>query len=273
MGHFENLLRELSLETPDLYKNFLRIDEALFNEIVEKVRPHLQKRFTNFRPPLEVGLRVAITLRFLATGDSYRSLGYSFRVANNTISLLVPETCRAIVAAFHEDVIKLPRTQQEWKKVADGFEEKWNFPHVLGALDAKHVRIKNPALGGSMYFNYKKFYSIVLKALVDADYKFLYLDIGAVGSESDGGIFAQTRLNTLIERMQANFPPPEPLSTDPGGRPVDYYFVADDAFALKTWMMKPYPNRGLSKEERIFNYRQSRARRVVENAFGILANR
>ena len=272
-GHYANLMRELSLETPDLYRNFMCLDEPLFYEIVEKVRPYIQKEVTSLRQPLEVGLRVAITLRFMATGDSYKSLGYGFRVAHNTISLIVPETCRAIIAAYADEVLNLPRTQEEWKEVAHLFEERWNFPHTVGALDAKHIRIKNPALAGSQYFNYKKFYSIVLMALVDAEYKFLYLDVGSVGSESDAGIFAQTRLNTLIQTMQANLPPAEPLSTDPDGRPVEYFMVGDDAFALKPWMVKPYPSRGLSTHERIFNYRLSRARRVVENAFGILANR
>ena len=271
LGHYHALMRELAGENPELYANFMRIDEELFNEIVEKVRPYLQRQ-TVVRAPLEVGLRVAITLRFLATGDSYHSLGYAFRVAHNTISILVPETCRAIVRSFGE-VVKLPTTPEEWKAVAHSFEEKWNFPHAIGAIDGKHVRIKNPALAGSMYFNYKKFYSMVLLALVDANYNFMYADIGACGSESDGGVFAHTRLKYLFEHMGANLPPPEALSADPAGRPVGYFMLGDEAFGLAPWMLRPYPSRGFTRAERIFNYRQSRARRVVENAFGILANR
>ena len=266
-------MKELAEENPILYKNFLRLDEDLFNEIVERVRPYLEKKTTWWRDPLEVGLRVAITLRFLATGNSYKSLGYAFRVAANTISLIIPETCRAIIDAYAEEVITLPTTPQKWKEIAQVFEERWNFPHTVGAIDGKHIRIKNPALSGSHYYNYKRFYSIVLLAIVDADYKFMYIDVGAVGSESDAGVFAQTRVATLLNNMQAQLPPAEPLAADPDGPPVDYFMVGDDAFALKQWMMKPFPSRGLTNQERIFNYRQSRARRVVENAFGILANR
>ena len=52
-----------------------------------------------------------------------------------------------------------------------------------------------------------------------------------------------------------------------------YVFLGDDAFALKEFMMKPFPQQGLNEERRLYNYRHSRARRISENLFGILANR
>jgi hypothetical protein len=58
-----------------------------------------------------------------------------------------------------------------------------------------------------------------------------------------------------------------------GDQDVPYYIIGDDAFALKTWMMKPYSVRGLTGEPKIFNYRHSRAQRAVEDAFGMLTSR
>ena len=66
-------------------------------------------------------------------------------------------------------------------------------------------------------------------------------------------------------------PEPECLPNDETPKP--YYFISDDAFALKTWLMKPHSSRDLTWVQRVFNYRLSRARRIVENAFGILAQR
>ena len=273
-GYYNTIMKELSTESPLLYRNFTRINEALFDEIVLRLTPHIRRKMTYWRRPIEPGLRVAITLRYLATGETYRSLAYQFRVAPNTISKIVPDTCRAIVAEFGDEYLHTPNTADEWRQVARGFETRWNFPHTLGAVDGKHIRIRNPPGAGTHYFNYKIFFSIILMAVVDAEYKFLYVDVGAIGSESDGGVFAKSELTKLLQEHGMNLPPPDKLPNAPeDSPPAHYFFVGDDAFPLRHYMMKPYPSRGLTHDERIFNYRLSRARRTVENAFGILANR
>ena len=75
----------------------------------------------------------------------------------------------------------------------------------------------------------------------------------------------------LLKLRQLGLPEPDPLPND--DQPMPYYIVGDDAFALKTWLMKPMPHRNMSVEDRVFNYRLSRGRRVVENVFGLLASR
>ena len=121
LGFYDTLVKELAEEDPGLYKNFLRIDEDLFNEIVTCVGPHIEKQTTFCRSPIEPGLRIAITLRFLATGDSYRSLSYAFRVAVCTIHHIVPETCEAIAAVYGEEVMQFPKCPAQWKEVAAAF--------------------------------------------------------------------------------------------------------------------------------------------------------
>jgi hypothetical protein len=216
-------------------------------------------------------MQVAVTLRFLATGDSNASLAFGFRVGKTTIVKLVPEVCQAIISEYQEEVCRTPRNSDDWRKVADGFSTRWDFQHCLGALDGKHVAIRCPRNGGSLYYNYKGFHSIVLMALVDSNYRFIWVNIGAHGSASDAQIFNASDLSDLLFDDDLGFPDPDPLVGD--DEPISYFLIADDAFALKLVMMKPFSIRRMTRAERIFNYRLSRARRVVENAFGILANR
>lgn len=76
-----------------------------------------------------------------------------------------------------------------WKDIAQSYERLWNFQHCLGALDGKLINIRCPINAGSEYYNYKGAHSIVLLDLVDADYKFIAVDVGAYGKNSNGAIF------------------------------------------------------------------------------------
>ncbi len=125
--------------------------------------------------------------------------------------------------------------------------------------------------GGSYYYNYKNFHLIVLMALVDGNYKFTLVEVGVNGTSSDAQIFEDCGLKQAIDQHVIGFPPPDHLPDD--HRDTRYFFVVDDAFPLRTYMMKLYGRLGLELQERIYNYRTSGCRRVCENAFGILANR
>ncbi len=127
-----------------------------------------------------------------------------------------------------------------------------------------------PQRSGSYFYNYKGTHSVVLLALADAHMRFLYVDAGCNGRISDGGVFANSVLSEALELNTWQFPSTAFL---PGGQSmVPYVVVADEAFPLRNNLLKPFPFRNLSAPERVFNYRLSRARRIVENAFGLLAN-
>ena len=87
-----------------------------------------------------------------------------------------------------------PTDPEDWKKIEERFGNRWNIPHAVGALDGKHIAIKKPKRSGSEYFKYKGCFSLVLLALVNADYKFLWVNAGASGSSSDAQIFNCSKL-------------------------------------------------------------------------------
>ena len=130
------------------------------------------------REPLEPGLKLAATLRHLAAGSTYADMQYAWRVPANTLSVIIREVCNAIIEEYTDELMTPPCDSDEWKAIADHFMQRWHFPHCCGALDGKHIAIKKPAHSGSLYHNYKGYFSIILLALVDADYKFIWADVG-----------------------------------------------------------------------------------------------
>ena len=170
------------------------------------MKQKITKKTTRFRLPISPEEKLAITLRFLATGETYKSLMYQYRVSEVSISRFVPEVCQVIIESFMEEYMSLPDSKEKWLSVAKEFEEKWQFPNCVGAIDGKHVPLINPFNSGSTYFNYKRFFSIVLLALVDADYKFLYVNVGCQGRISVGGKFKNSELYHLLVNDEINLP-------------------------------------------------------------------
>ncbi len=155
------------------------------------------------------------------------------------------------------------------------FEERWNLPNVCDAIDSKHIHMQKPPNSSSLYYNYKGTFSIVLLAVIDGDYRFMLVDIGEYGSNSDGGVFAQSRFGHKFAANKLNMPLGRILPGFPAAG-LPYVLVGDEAFPLKPNLMKPFPGANaqvLCDEESIFNYRLSRGRHIMENAFGILTER
>ena len=270
-GAYHQLMHHLEQHHVRGFIRFLRFEPAMFREMEQRLSGHIQMQDTAFRDSISPGERLAITLRYLATGETFRSLAFHFRVAHNTISKIIKQVCEAIITEYGPEVMPEEISVEDWKDIADEFQTYWNFPNVMGAIDGKHIPIVCPKNAGSAYFNYKKFHSIILIAVVDAKYRFRCVSVGANGACSDLQVFNATNMKKKIDRQEFEWPEPTTLPND--DEPLPYFFLADDAFALDQWLMKPYSRHNMSVEDRIFNYRLSRARRVVENAFGILVKR
>ena len=107
----------------------------------------------------------------------------------------------------------------------------------MGALDVKHVVVQAPAKSGSLYFNYKGTFSLNLMALVDANYKFTYIDIGDYGSNADGSVFKNCEFGKAFLNDDLDVPDPQPLPNYNDSSPVPFCFVNDDAFPLQADLM------------------------------------
>ena len=216
--------------------------------------------------------RVCVTLRYLVTGDAQSTIADSYRMRKTTVSRILKENSDALWnQLLAKGFLRAPKTEEEWTEIADQFESKWNFENCLGAIDGKHVVMQAPVRSRSYYYNYKKTHSIVLLGVVNSNYEFILLDIGDAGRQSDGGVFASCHIGHAMEENKLNIPKPRPLKGT--SKKFPFVFVGDEAFPLKEYMIKPYARTSIQMKEQVANYRISRARRQVENVFGICASR
>ena len=118
---------------------------------------------------------------FLLHGHSYRRLANRFRISPAKVHQAVKETCQATEIA--------PPTKENWIHIKKEFYKHWNFPNCLGVLDGKHVVIQAPGNSVGIFRSYKRTFSINFMALVDASYRFIFMDVGQLGSNADGAVF------------------------------------------------------------------------------------
>ena len=156
------------------YFRLFRMSPQRFDHLLTLVEPRIRKNDANFTKAIPPAERLAIPLRFLASGESQQSLAFLFRVGRSTISRIITETCDEIYASLSDSYLNPTRSANDWINISKEFSDLWNFPHAIGAIDGKHVAIECPSKLGTLFYNYKSFHSIVLHA----KYNFILFDIG-----------------------------------------------------------------------------------------------
>ena len=153
----------------------------------------MKKSVTSFRNPLEVGLNLALTLRHLATGETYTFWQYHWLLGRTIVYKFLPQGL-----PIQEEYVCYPIISEDWKSWSRRPEPDRMSP-CSWALDGKHIPRKEPKKSGSEYNNYKGFFSLVLLALVHADYRFFWVNVESSGSSSDAQIFNCSKARKNIE--------------------------------------------------------------------------
>ena len=272
-GAYHTIFKELAVEDTPGFAEYMRMPHTKFVALVEAVAPFIKKQETCMRESIQPSERVALAIRYLATGETFQSLSFQFRIGTSTISCIVMEVCVAIYRVFGKEYLKTPNTSDKWNEIAQLFYSRWNIPNTIGAIDGKRILIQKPARAGSHFHDYKGNESIIALVMVGPEYECLFVDVGTNGRNPDGHAWHRCSLKKALESCDnpLNIPPLRPL---PGAtKPIPFVLTGDEAFPLSKHMLKPYPRRNLTVEERIANYRISRGRRISENILGILGNK
>ena len=240
-----------------------------FMYICNELRPRLTKENTRMRAAITVEKRVAVALWRLATTSEYRNIGHLFGISRSSVCLIVLEVCQLIMDILMPKHIKKPEGNQ-LKEIVEVFERKWGFPQCVGAVDGSHIPIIAPPEYHTDYFNRKGWHSVILQGVVDPCYRFWDINVGWQGSVHDAGVFRNTDLYKYGDngRLFPNW------KVQYHNVDVPLSVIGDHAYPLLEWVMKPYSDTGrLTRQQLNFNYHLSRARNVVENAYGRLKAR
>ena len=221
------------------------------------------------RKAIQPEKRVALTLWFLATGADYRTIGHLFGVAKSTVCVVTKEVCSCIVSLLLPQYIKIPKGSS-LKKVVEGFFRDHGFPQCAGAVDGTHIPIVSPELCPAGYYNRKGWHSILMQGTVNNEGLFIDIYVGWPGRVHDARVFANSSLFKCGQdkKLLPNW------TKRIGSKDVPLVILGDPAYPLLDWLMKAFPDNGhLTREQRTFNYRLSRARVVVEHSYGKLKGR
>jgi hypothetical protein len=160
-------------------------------------------------------------------------------------------------------------SEQSLRNVVEGFHTRWNFSQCCQAIDGTHIPIIATKSHHTDYYDRKGFHSVIMQAVVDFNYKFTNINVGHAGKHHDAHVFHESSLfekansGELLPRWTENI----------DNTQVPLFLIGDPAYPLMPWLMKAYPGKRLTEEQKLFNYRLSRARMTIECTFGRLKGR
>ncbi|KAK0139039.1 Protein ALP1-like [Merluccius polli] len=195
-------------------------------------------------------------------GASYRVVSRVFGMPRSTVHRIVHRVTGEVVAIRHK-VIHFPKTAEDLAAVTRGFAglaRHRAFLKAAGAIDGCHVRIKPPSgPDGHCYLNRKLFSSIILQAVCDHQGRFVDVYVGWPGSVHDSRVLRHSPLY-----RQVVYPPPGHFILADGGYPCLQHPLP---------LITPYkrPLQGVGPQR--FNGHHSRARSIIERAFGMMKTR
>ncbi|XP_034033825.1 uncharacterized protein LOC117517019 isoform X2 [Thalassophryne amazonica] len=138
-GEFHHLLQELHLDD-GRFQWYFRLSRTQFEDLLSCIGATIRLQDTNYRRSIPAAERLFICLRYLATGDSYRTIADSFRVGVSTVSIIVPRVVTAIWDSLRQSFMAV-LTTEDWRSIAQEFYLRWQFPLCCGDAFQKVIEI------------------------------------------------------------------------------------------------------------------------------------
>jgi len=247
--------------TEERFRRTFRVPTPVFSLLLSKCKDILtdQLHFGG-RPAMSPDKKLAVLLYYLGGKETIMQLSHIFGLSVSSIVKARREAAKAIVQMFLHAAIKWP-AEEELETVANSFRfrEGNEFPNIVGCLDGCHIKILTPYRNQQLFYNRKKFHSVILSAVCKQDLKFTDIAVGFPGRQHDARCLRESSLwNRGFDLCQQGH----------------YHLIADSAYPIGRWLLTPYRDTGnLTAAQRRFNSALSKRRQVIERAFGMVKRR
>uniref|UniRef100_A0A1B6DS20 DDE Tnp4 domain-containing protein n=1 Tax=Clastoptera arizonana TaxID=38151 RepID=A0A1B6DS20_9HEMI len=263
--NFQNKFDEIR-KTPKKFLADYNMSVNTFDELLEKISHKLKRKNTMMRCAISPAERLAVTLRYLVTGNSSSQLLGEFNIGKTTISQIIKTTTDTIWEELKDDSLPNP-TKEEWSRIADKFYEKTDFPNCVGSISCKYVKVYAPKHKESEFDRHRKYFATALLAIVDSDMRFLDFSVGVLGNENDNFLTKSTIGKKIIQNI---YKLPEAKCLSENGPKVPFIFTNKDSLNIN--LMKPFP-KTVDKSKLNFNSRIGKTLDVAETCLKYIANK
>ncbi|XP_068148330.1 uncharacterized protein [Drosophila tropicalis] len=264
----ENLLSDLQSRKDECYhlNYFLAITEGQFRYLVQKLEPIIsQYAPQRKKKSFSAEERLAITLKYLATGEVHSCRNYCFRASKFVINEMIANICLGFYEHLKDQYVTLPKTDEQWRSAATDMERQHNLPQCVGNLFMRSIQLQSAA--GSAGDDRKRA-PVIFTGIVDASNNFQYVKVERASNSRPNEIYKQTTAIALIEqKMNALDEQSEPLRNG-------YYFAGDAVLPATNYLVTP---RNVPQENAVhealeqINAHADQTMRILCNMFPILA--
>lgn len=241
---------------PEQNRSRFRLHDGHINQILDRLQDILiHETDRNFALSPEQQIRLSI--RYLATGDNFTTVGDSFGVHKSTVSRTLERFLNAVRETLVDQLIRFPG-EDGMRYIVKKFRDVAGMPCVMGCIDGSHVDIVAPKTNEEQYVNRHQNHSINLMCVCGPTLRFYYASANRPGSVHDSRVF---RLSSLYQQL------------DQGWRPwPNGILLGDSAYANSNFLIAPIVNPRTLQDER-FNIAHKKTRRLIECAYGVLKQR